>query len=80
MRDVLKLKKVQHNFEVHRKLREMKIEDFDWLLNSQVRRVRWLHANSNRNLLVYDEKFVRLMIHKLKERIKELETQIKTPN
>lgn len=68
-----------NRYEVQQKLRDMNPEDFDFLLNSQMRRVRWLHANNNRNTFVYDEKFVRMMVHKLKERIKELEQQTKKP-
>lgn len=44
------------------------------ILDSRVRQVRWLYRNSNKCLMVYDEKMVRLIIHRLQERIKELES------
>lgn len=47
--------------------------DLDPILNSRVRRVKWLYMNSNRNTFVYEEKMVRLIVHRLKERIKALE-------
>jgi hypothetical protein len=47
--------------------------DLDPILDSRVRQVKWLFNNSNKCTMVYDEKLVRLMIHKLQERIKELE-------
>jgi len=47
--------------------------DFSLILNQRVRQVRWLYNNGNKCTKVYDEKLVRLMIHRLKERIKFLE-------
>jgi hypothetical protein len=44
------------------------------VLNDKVRQVRWLYNNSNKCTMVYDEKLVRIMIHRLQERIKELES------
>jgi len=49
--------------------------DFSLILNQRVRQVRWLYNNGNKCTKVYDEKLVRLMIHKLKERINFLEAQ-----
>ncbi len=49
--------------------------DFSLILNQRVRQVRWLYNNGNKCAMVYDEKLVRLMIHRLKERIKFLEDQ-----
>jgi hypothetical protein len=39
-------------------------EDISTLLNSQKRQVKWLFNNSNKMTIVYDEKFVRLLMHK----------------
>ena len=51
------------------------------VLKAQVRQVKWLYNNSNKCTMVYDEKLVRIMIHRLQERIKELEarSEIKFP-
>jgi len=35
------------------------------ILDNQVRQVRWLYHNSNKCTRVYDEKLVRIMIHRL---------------
>jgi hypothetical protein len=43
------------------------------ILEKQVRQVKWLFNNSNKMTMVYDEKLVRLLVHKLQSRIKELE-------
>ncbi len=48
---------------------------FSLILKQRVRRVRWLYNNGNKCAMVYDEKLVRLMIHRLKERINFLEQQ-----
>jgi len=40
-------------------------EDIATLLNSQKRQVKWLFNNSNKMTIVYEEKFVRLLIHKI---------------
>lgn len=55
------------------------IDDLDMLpvLKSQVRQVRWLYNNSNKCTMVYEEKLVVLMIHRLRERIFELENMQK---
>lgn len=55
--------------------------NFAPVLKAQVRQVKWLYNNSNKCTMVYDEKLVRLMIHRLQERIKELEegSKIKFP-
>jgi len=47
--------------------------DLAQILDSRVRQVKWLFNNSNKCTMVYDEKLVRVMVHKLQERIKELE-------
>jgi len=49
--------------------------DFSLILKQRVRQVRWLYNNGNKCTMVYDEKLVRLMIHRLNERIKFLEEQ-----
>jgi len=49
--------------------------NFEPILKSQIRQVRWLYNNSNKCTMVYDEKLVRVMIHRLQERIKELENK-----
>lgn len=46
------------------------------VLNDKVRQVRWLYDNSNKCTKVYEEKLVRIMIHRLQERIKELELRV----
>jgi hypothetical protein len=48
--------------------------DFDPVLESHVRQVRWLYHNHNKCTWVYEEKLVRIMIHRLRERIEELES------
>ena len=50
--------------------------DFEPVLKSKLRQVRWLHNNSNKCTMVYDEKLVRIMVHRLQEKIKELETKL----
>jgi hypothetical protein len=80
MRKKFTAKEREINMERHRVFKEMNIEDFDFLLKHQVRRVRWLHANSNRNTFVYDEKLVRTMVQKLQNRVKELESELKIHN
>lgn len=50
--------------------------DFEPILKQRVRRVNWLFNNSNRRTLVYEEKLVRIMLHRQKERIIELENQL----
>lgn len=50
------------------------------ILDIRVRQVRWLFNNSNKCLMVYDEKLVRLMVHRLQERIKELESDVRNGN
>lgn len=46
------------------------------LLKEQARQVRWLYNNSNKCTIVYDEKFVRLLVHRLEEKIDQLKTEI----
>ena len=50
--------------------------DIQPILASKVRRVKWLYNNSNRNTLVYDEKMVRLIVHRMQQRIDELEYKL----
>lgn len=45
------------------------------ILNNRARQVRWLYNNSNKCTLVYNEKLVRVIVHRLQERIKELENK-----
>ena len=47
------------------------------VLSDQVRQVRWLYNNSNKYTMVYEERLVWLIVHKLENRIKELENQTK---
>lgn len=47
------------------------------ILNSQVRQVRWLYNNSNKCTMVYNEKLVRAIVQRLKDRISELESRKK---
>jgi hypothetical protein len=42
---------------------------FDEAITSQVRKVKWLYNNSNKLTNVIDEKFVRLIVHKMKEKM-----------
>lgn len=46
--------------------------DIQPILNSRVRQVRWLYNNSNKCTNVYDEKLVRLIVHRLSKEIKLL--------
>ena len=46
--------------------------DLQPVLNSRVRQVRWMYNNSNKCTMVYEEKLVRLIVHRLMEKIKEL--------
>lgn len=50
--------------------------DLTPVLNDKVRQVRWLYDNSNKCTMVYDEKLVRLIVQRLQERIKELESSV----
>ena len=43
------------------------------ILDSRIRQVRWLYRNASKCRMVYDEKLVRLIVHKLTTRIKEME-------
>lgn len=49
--------------------------DIQPILNSRVRQVKWLFNNSNKCLMVYDEKLVRLIVHRMQQRINELENK-----
>jgi hypothetical protein len=49
--------------------------DIEPILNNRVRRVKWLYNNGNKMRMVYDEKLVRLIVHRLQTRIKELENK-----
>ena len=54
--------------------------DLEPVLNSRVRQVRWLYNNSNKYTNVYEEKLVRIIVHRLKERINELENIVTQMN
>ena len=54
--------------------------DLEPVLNSRVRQVRWLYNNSNKYTNVYEEKLVRIIVHRLKERINELENIVPQMN
>lgn len=60
------------NIELKKRLdlafERMNDEDIKFILNRQVRWVKWLYNNSNKMTMVYDEKMVRLMIQKLQRR------------
>ena len=60
--------------EIYSKIEQLDIEP---VLNSQIRQVKWLFNNSNKMTKVFDEKLVRLIVLKLQNRIKELESQLK---
>lgn len=51
--------------------------EFKPVLEARVRQVKWLFNNSNKCLMVYDEKLVRLMIHKLESKINSQNELIK---
>ena len=51
--------------------------DIQPILKSQIRQVKWLFNNGNKCRMVYDEKLVRVIVHKLTERINELEEILK---
>lgn len=59
--------------ETDRLINELNLQP---VLKDRLRQVRWLYNNGNKCRKVYDEKLVRLMIHRLQERIKELESVI----
>lgn len=42
---------------------------FNEAITSQVRKVKWLYNNSNKLTNVIDEKFVRLIVHKMNEKM-----------
>jgi len=50
------------------------LENLDILpiLDSRVRQVKWLYNNSNKCTMVYEEKMVRLIVHKMQQKINEL--------
>lgn len=50
-------------------------DDIRFLLDNRVRRVKWLYNNSNRMLMVYDEKMVRLIIQRLMNRNRSAKNQ-----
>lgn len=51
--------------------------DIQPILNSKVHRVKWLYNNSNKMTFVYEEKLVRLIVHRLEQKIKHLESDNK---
>lgn len=50
--------------------------DIQPILKDKVRRVKWLYNNSNKNTFVYEEKMVRLIVHRLEEKIEDLKLTI----
>lgn len=56
--------------EVDKLIEELDIEP---VLELRVRQVKWLYNNSNKMTMVYEEKLVRIIVHRLQERIRELE-------
>lgn len=69
--------------------RMMKLSEFDEhldrldiqpILNQRVRQVRWLYNNHNKCTMVYDEKLVRLIVHRLSSEINHLREQLKPTN
>lgn len=59
--------------EFDKKLDEL---DITPILNSKVRQVKWLYNNSNKCTMVYEEKMVRLIVHRLRQKINELQNEI----
>lgn len=52
--------------------------DIQPILKDKVMQVRWLYNNSNKCTKVYEEKLVRLIVHKLSEEIKFLRSRFET--
>lgn len=50
--------------------------DIQPILKSKVRRVKWLYNNNNKLTMVYEERLVRLIVHRMQERINHLEMQM----
>lgn len=50
--------------------------DIQPILKSRVRQVRWLYRNCNKCTMVYEEKLVRLIVHRMQQRINDLEEQL----
>jgi hypothetical protein len=50
--------------------------DIQPILASRVRQVKWLYNNSNKMTKVYDEKLVRLIVHRMQQKINELQNKI----
>lgn len=50
--------------------------DIQPILKSKVRQVRWLYDNCNKCTMVYEEKLVRLIVHRMQEKINKLEEKI----
>jgi hypothetical protein len=46
--------------------------DLQPVLKSQARQVKWLFNNGNKRTIVYNEKLVRIMIHRMQEEIDNL--------
>jgi hypothetical protein len=46
------------------------------ILNARVRQVKWLYNNSNKLTKVYEEKLVRLMVHRLQAENERLREQV----
>lgn len=52
--------------------------DLQPVLKNKTRQVRWLYNNGNKCLNVYEEKLVRLMVHRLQTKINELQDQVQS--
>lgn len=63
-----KKKKILSIKEIDRLLDELDIQP---ILNSRVRQVKWLFNNSNKCTMVYDEKLVRVIVHRYEQKLKE---------
>lgn len=50
--------------------------DIQPILNDKVRQVRWLYKNNNKCTKVYEEKLVRIIVHRLSEEIKFLRSRL----
>jgi len=50
--------------------------DIQPILASRVRQVKWLYNNSNKMTKVYDEKLVRLIVHRMQQKINELQKNL----
>lgn len=49
--------------------------DIEPVLKSSVRQVKWLYLNSNKMTMVYDEKLVRAIVQRYREKIEEIQNK-----